>query len=470
MTGCGAKNSVIACVVLPAALIAGCGPKPAGIAPPVAPPAEFSAAGMQEAADRWWQSFGDAALNEAVERSLADNLSLRGAWFRLAQAEAAARREGAGAYPNMSLSAGAELTRQHTGNVATNGTDTEFSLGAAASYEVDLWGRVRAASDASLLDARASAEDVRTAAVTLSAQVATTWFRISRQEAETAVLRRQLRSNEEMLELVTFRFQQGQSKAEDVLRQRQAVEARRGDIARGEANRTVLCNRLAVLLGQNPGTSAFRPTPDLPDLPPMPAAGVPADLIRRRPDVRKAYFEVMAADRRTAAAIADRFPRITLSAGANTSAESVTDLFSNWLASLAANVAMPLVDGGRRKAEVERTRAATSASLTAYGQTVLDALAEVENAIATERRQQEYVTSLRQQLSLAAEVINRARDNYLQGVTEYTRVLEAQQTHQALEISYLGAQLALIENRIALYRALSGGWELTRPGPSTGSR
>ncbi|HNZ40097.1 MAG TPA: hypothetical protein PKN69_11245, partial [Candidatus Latescibacteria bacterium] len=104
MTGCGAKNSVIACVVLPAALIAGCGPKPAGIAPPVAPPAEFSAAGMQEAADRWWQSFGDAALNEAVERSLADNLSLRGAWFRLAQAEAAARREGAGAYPNMSLS------------------------------------------------------------------------------------------------------------------------------------------------------------------------------------------------------------------------------------------------------------------------------------------------------------------------------------------------------------------------------
>ncbi|HQI75647.1 MAG TPA: TolC family protein, partial [Candidatus Latescibacteria bacterium] len=197
---------------------------------------------------------------------------------------------------------------------------------------------------------------------------------------------------------------------------------------------------------------------------------VPADLIRRRPDVRKAYFEVMAADRRTAAAIADRFPRITLSAGANTSAESVTDLFSNWLASLAANVAMPLVDGGRRKAEVERTRAATSASLTAYGQTVLDALAEVENAIATERRQQEYVTSLRQQLSLAAEVINRARDNYLQGVTEYTRVLEAQQTHQALEISYLGAQLALIENRIALYRALSGGWELTRPGPLTGSR
>jgi len=413
--------------------------------------------------DRWWRCFGDDTLDRLIERSLAENLTLRTAWNRLAQAEATARREGASAYPSASLSSGAQVAYRHTGNTTTDGTSTDFSLGAAASYEIDLWGRVRASAEAARFDARASEEDVRTAAITLSSQVAATWFRLAKQAGEIALLQRQLRSNEDMLELVTLRFHQGQSTAQDVLRQQQIVEARRGDIARAEASSAVLENRLAVLLGQNPGGSIPRPALPLPALPPLPSTGVPAELIQRRPDIRKAHAEVLAADRRTAAAIADRFPRITLSAGGSTSGEAVTDLFSNWFTSLAGNLAMPLVDGGRRRAEVDRTRAAASASLNSYGQAVLTAVAEVEDALVTERRQQEYVHSLQQQVSLAARVIERTRDNYLQGVTDYTRVLDAQQTHQALEITYLGAQLALIENRITLYRALSGGWELARP-------
>ena len=463
-------KSVRFCAAALASLAAGCAPRQAAIAPPVSSPPAFSTAGTEAAVDRWWQSFDDAALDAAVEQSLAGNLPLRATWFRLAQAEAAARRDGAGVYPTAGLSAGAGVVQTHKGNPATDGTSADLSLGAAASYEIDLWGRVGATADAAQLDARASAEDVRTAAITLSAQVATTWFRIAKQQGETAILRRQLQSNEEMLELVTLRFRQGQSKAEDVLRQRQIVEARRGEIARGEANRAVLENRFAVLLGQNPGTEIARPGEALPSLPALPSTGVPADLIQRRPDTRKAELEVLAADRRAAAALAERFPRVTISAGVTTSGEAVTDLFSNWVASLASNLALPLVDGGRRAAEVDRTRAATSASLNAYGAVVLTAVAEVEDALATEQRQQEYVNSLRQQLSLAAEVIERTRDNYLQGVTDYTRVLDAQQTYQALEITLLSAQLALIENRISLYRALSGGWDMTRPDTTAAPR
>jgi NodT family efflux transporter outer membrane factor (OMF) lipoprotein len=370
-------------------------------------------------------------------------------------------------YPNASLSSGAKVTQEHSGNAATDGRSTDLSLGVAASYEIDLWGRVRASRDAANLDARSMGEDVRTAAVTLSAQVATTWYGLVRQRGEIAILQRQLRSNEEMLELVMLRFHQGQSKAEDVLRQRQIVEARRGDIARAQANSSVLQHRLAILLGQNPSVEVAQPSTNLAALPPLPSTGVPAELIQRRPDTRRAYFDVLAADRRVAAAVADRFPRLSITAEAATSGGAVTDLFSNWLASLAGNLTMPLVDGGRRIAEVERARAATSASLSNYGQVVLNALGEVEDALITEQRQAEYVASLAQQLSLAGSVIERSRDNYLQGVTEYTRVLDAQQTHQALEITYLGARATQIENRIALYRALSGGWAMTHPETSS---
>ena len=195
----------------------------------------------------------------------------------------------------------------------------------------------------------------------------------------------------------------------------------------------------------------------------MPQTGLPAELIQRRPDIRNAYYSVLAADSDVAAAIADRFPRLSLTAGVDVSGAHTRDLFNNWLATIAANLVAPIIDGGLRKAEVDRTRAVASEALHTYGQTILDALGEVEDALIQEQRQRDFITSLDKQLTLAGQVIERVRDRYLQGTVDYQRVLDALISQQELQRSHLTAKRDLVLDRIDLCRALGTGWTLDRP-------
>jgi outer membrane protein TolC len=222
-------------------------------------------------------------------------------------------------------------------------------------------------------------------------------------------------------------------------------------------------HQLAILLGYSPLQSVAPRVSELVNLPLMPQTGLPAELIQRRPDIRSAFYAVQAADSELAAAIADRFPRLSLTAGVDTSAAHTRDLFDNWLATLAANLATPIIDGGLRKAEVDRTRAVASEALNTYGQTILDALGEVEDALAREQHQRDFITSLDKQLELAGQVVERVRDRYLQGTVDYQRVLDALLSQQTLQCSILAAKCDLVQDRIELCRALGTGWELEQP-------
>ncbi len=196
---------------------------------------------------------------------------------------------------------------------------------------------------------------------------------------------------------------------------------------------------------------------------PLPATGLPAALVQRRPDIRQAYYNVLAADRRVSQAVAERFPRITLTAGVDANAAGVRDLLDNYLATLAANFIAPLIDGGARAAEVRRTEAVLSERLNRYGQTILDGFREVADALAQERRQREFVRSLEKQLELSSAALKRIRQGYLAGTNDYLRVLDAISTDQQLQQRYLTARRTLIQQRIILCRALGGGWELKSP-------
>jgi NodT family efflux transporter outer membrane factor (OMF) lipoprotein len=322
---------------------------------------------------------------------------------------------------------------------------------------VDLWGRVRSAREAALLDAEASREDVLAAAQTLAARVASTWFQLVEQHGQLALLDRQLRTNEQILELVTMRFHRGQVGAADVLQQRQLIEATLGQQAQGEAQAAVLAHALAILLGLPPDRQVTARTAVLAELPPLPQTGVPAELIQRRPDLLSASRRVMAADQRTAAALAERFPRLGLSARLDSEGGRGADLFTNWLATLAANLAAPLMDGGRLQAEADRAAAAATEALHLYGQTLLAALAEVEDALVREEGQRQLLARLDRQLETAALVTGRVRDRYVRGTEEYLRVLNALLTQQGLERTRLAAHRQLLQERIDLYRALAGG-------------
>ncbi len=462
---------VPALLVAAGLVLSACASPPPPETPPLDLPDGFSSAGGAALPERWWTALDDPVLDGLVARALDGNFDLAATWSRLVQARATARKQGASMVPSLDLEVGASGSkrRQRAASAKPDtfalDTASEFELGLSSSYEVDLWGRVAATADAAALDAEASLEDLRAASLSLSGEVAKAWYLLVERRGQVDLLERQLTVNEQVATLIDLRFRRGQVSATDVLQQRRQVESVRGDLATARANAALSAHALAILLGRVPGREAFPRVVDLPPLPPLPTTGVPSELIKRRPDLRRARAELLAADRRVTAAVTDQYPVLSLTAGLSTSAENAKDLFSLWLANLAAGLAAPLIDGGSRAAEVDRTRAMVDEKLNAFGQSVLDALGEVEDALHDEARRREYADSLEKQLDLSAEVIRRMRDRYSGGNVDYISVLDALETHQDLERAWLTAKRQLLDDRIDLCLALAGGWTLDHPDP-----
>jgi NodT family efflux transporter outer membrane factor (OMF) lipoprotein len=456
-------------------LLWGCHFRPPKAKVPIAVPKKFSRSGQKRLPAQWWKAFRDPQLNRLVEMALAGNMDLRAVWDRLDQARAQAKKEGGGFYPTVegqvqtgvSFSKKTTTTNPATGtSISTGGVTPNYLIGVAASYEIDLWGRVRASRKAARRDVRAGRETLRAAAISLSAEVAVAYFMLIEVYGRIRLLQTQTDANAKLLELVALRMGFGQTGAVDLLQQKQLLESIRGEVVQAQAEARILEQRLALLCGRPPQSQILDRAVKirtLPPLPPLPATGVPARLIRRRPDVRAAYHKVEAANERVAVAIADRFPKLSLSASAQVSDDSIRTLFDNWLVNLAANLLGPIFDGWRRKAEVARTKAAASEALHSYGQTVLKALAEVEEGLTRERFLQTQQKSLQAQLRLSDQVVERARHNYVNGADDYLRVLDAQLKHQNLQRTALSLKRKILENRIALCRALAGGWKMKRP-------
>jgi NodT family efflux transporter outer membrane factor (OMF) lipoprotein len=455
-------------------LVVGCVAPDKPIVPPVEVTDGFRQVGGLPLPDQWWRSFDDPILDGLIEEALTSNFDLKTAWDRLRQARASARAEAAALIPELQGSGGVTRSRRvetndndfdfaDTTNRSGTTIETNYSLGLSASYELDLWGRVRSARDAAVFDAKASAEAVQTAALTLSASVADTWYQLVEQNAQIDLLESQLELNAKVTELVTARFRQGQVGSLDVLQQQQLEESRRGDLALARARAAIFEHQLAILLGQPPTRKVAKHVSELRMPGRLPATGVPGELVQRRPDIRAAYYDVLASDRRVSQAVADRFPRISLTAGVDADAPAVRDLLDNYLATMAANLVAPLIDGGARAAEVRRTEAVLSEQINRYGQTILEAFGEVEDALVQEARQREYLASLEKQLELSSAALRRIRQGYLQGTNDYLRVLDGISTDQELQRAYLAARRELIQQRIALCRALGGGWEMKSP-------
>ncbi|NMT65110.1 efflux transporter outer membrane subunit [Marinobacter orientalis] len=417
---------------------------------PVELPGEFTRAGQRDVPDTWWKSFDDRQLDRLVAQALEDNLSLRASYQRLRQARAVADRQGAALFPSLDATATAE--RQQTDT-----TDTDiFSAGLSASYEVDLWGRVQSLSEAESLRASATLADFQAAAISLSGEIANTWFQLVEQRAQLALAESQLETNENVLTVIESRFAMGQNNSADVLRQRQLVSASRERLSNIEGETGVLQHQLAVLLGRSPGQGDLPEDDTLPALPPLPETGVPAELVQRRPDLQQAWRVVQAADRDLAAAISNRFPRFSIEASISSQANDAGNLFDNWLATLAGNLVVPLVDGGERRAEVRRSEAVLEELVQEYGQAVLVAIREVEDALVREQQQRRRLQSLNDQSRLADTTYRQLRNQYLNGAVSYIDVLTALQEKQDLQRTILSTRQQLLTTRVALYRALAG--------------
>lgn len=419
----------------------------------------LSESGEVEMPERWWVAFGDPGLNQQVNNALGGSFDLAAALQRLRAAQALTRREASDLFPDVNGLVGSS-------NAFGPGPNQHrITWGLDASYQVDLWGQIKSRVDAEKFRAEATRADYHAVALSLAAEVSRTWFSLIEAYAQLELLDEQVATNREGLKAQELRFGNVSERGSpDVLRQRQLVEATLEQVVVVKARVEVLEHRLAVLTGQPPQTAQYETGSQLPSLPPLPYTGLPSELLNRRPDVRGDYLAFVAADRDLASAITAQYPRLDLTSSLVNSAENPGTLFRDWFYSIGGQLVAPLLDGGQRRAEVDRRRAILCQRFSEYGQTMLIALQEVEDGLALERYQLERIERLEAQETLAGLASAQLLTRYSFGEGTYLDILSANQSQQRLQREILSAKLDLVLIRIGLYLALAGNFD-TRQSP-----
>ncbi len=405
----------------------------------------------------WWTSFHSTQLNRLMDKAFANNLTLEQAAARLDQAEASARKSGAAGKIQLDAKASASSTH-YMPDGANHSTTAASSAGLYASYELDLWGRLKSTEKAALATWTASKFDLQTAAMSLSAELANRYFTWLAQSETLSLYESQLESSRKKLSALELRYKTGQATTLDLLQQRQQVAAAEAKLPPVRALINASVNEIAVLTGQIPGTDLHLVPEALPALPPQPTAGLPVVLLENRPDVQATRLDLESADWTVGAARAARLPTVSLSGSVYSSDEKIDDLFDDWASNLAASMIAPLLDGGSRKAEVDRTLAVSREKIAAYRLAVLEAIQEVEDALSDEMQQTDYVEALGRQHTAAQKSETESINRYQRGILPYIDTLTAIVARESLEMTCLQAHADLLADRIQLYRSLGGDW------------
>lgn len=406
--------------------------------------------------DTWWQAYGAADLADLIATAHRNNPDLAASRQRIAQARATARAAASGLYPTLDSSGGASRRWPGEGR-ATNG----FQAGFDAAYELDLWGGTRATVDAAEAGTRATEFQRDAAALSLSADVATTYFQVLSLNDRVGSARRILDIATRILDLVETQETLGATSGLEVSRQRGAVAGLRASIPTLEQRRAETLNALAQLLGATPDgmPEALRArTLDdvlLPDV----APGLPSTLLERRPDLRAAEAGLEGARADVMAARAAMLPSIRLTGGGGFSSAELSSLFTpaGFLANLAGGIAAPIFDAGRLDAQRDRAVAAEGAAIEAYRSAVIAAFRDVEDALAGLKYLAEVEAAQQDAHREAQNSYAIAEARYRAGRTDFLDLLDAQRNLFQQEDALREVRLARLNASVALYEALGGG-------------
>ncbi len=410
----------------------------------------------------WWQEFNNPELEGLIETGFGDNFSLREGYARLKQARAFYTVSASKLGPDISANGGAEHSKKGSEDpFIGDSTSNSFSLSLAASYELDLWGKVRSQKKADFLYMNESQANYQIAAMTVAAGIAEIWIDIIATRNEIAFVKESIKTNASLLSSIQLRFEKSQATALDVLQQRQVLASSRSSLPPLEAKERILLNNLSLLTGKPPVSDVRVNTEKLPVLPAVLHTGLPIDLISMRPDIRAAGLRLKAADWEISAARAARLPALSLSASTSYYASATEDVFRNWISNLAASLTGPIFDAGRRKALVKRARAVADERLATYEKTVFSAMMDVENALINEDRQQAYIKALEHQRQAANHSFEEATRRYRAGQVSFITMQERLLRVQAMDGQLIRQKAVLLKYRIALYRALGGKWTLS---------
>lgn len=455
-----------------AALLTACAQTPPLPAPALEAPAAWHNAAPDmpgtPTLEDWWASLGDRVLTELIAQALAGNRDLATAAARLREARATAGIAGSWRLPSADASGAGGLRRDdlQAERLRFPAARQSFhQLGVDASWEIDLFGGVRAGAAAADADAAAAAYALADVQVTLAAEVAREYFALRGAQARLDVASRNTALQREALALLDSRVRAGLAPELDATRAR-------ADLALLEASQAPLAAaiatsgyRLALLTGAAPGALTTmletpRPLPDAPDVVPL---DLPSSLLARRPDVRRAEAAVLAANERIGVARAALLPRFYLS-GLLARAEEDNGAVSfgpGLLYSIGPTVRLPIFNAGRLRAQVDVADARLAQALAQHEQAMLAALTDVETALVGLRRELERERGIARAVTSARLARSLAHTRYLRGLTDYFAVIDAQRALQASEDALASSKTAAVQQVVALYKAMGGGWQAT---------
>jgi NodT family efflux transporter outer membrane factor (OMF) lipoprotein len=406
---------------------------------------------------RWWEAFHDPKLNALMSETLQNNLEIRMAFARLEQVQAIARATSASQYP--SFGAEWEGTREKAPSFLGDYTGNSYRLSMSAGYEIDIWKKYASLTNAAELETDASREDIKGLYMSLSAQLADLYYLAVEQRAQLSLTDRTIVSFEDTLNRVELRYHEGLAPALDLFQAQQTLAKVRSARPEFESTLAVTEHAITTLLGRFPGQGVSGQLLEIPAVPIAFPDGLPSDILSRRPDVHAALLRLRASDERIASAIAERFPAFNLLGNyGKSSAAFVTGDVVGVFWNLMISLAQPILDGGKRSAEVDRARAVFKENLALYHRAVLTAFQEVEDALARNRASEEHIALLHDQIAYSSDALRLSTDNYMEGLSDYLPVLAAQQGLYQSEAALLSARRQLISDRIQLARALGGEW------------
>ncbi len=408
------------------------------------------------AAELPWQSFyaSDAKLSELIALALKNNRDLRVALLNVEQARALARVADANRLPT--LNAGVSANRQP--NSSGNGSSNNYQAGLQISaFELDLFGRVKSQSDAALARYLASAEGGRAAEISLVAGVASSYLALQADQELLVLARQTVAAREDTLRLTKLKFDGGAGSALDLSSAESAAASARASLAQAKRQREKSENGLVLLLGQPlPGgltdgqQLAAAQVFELP-------AGLPSEVLIKRPDVLQAEQLLIAANANIGAARAAFFPSISLTTSLGTASNELSQLFSNTVWSLGAQALMPIFDAGRNQANLEASKAAQGIAVAQYEKAVQLAFREVADALAGRATYGEQTLAQVEQARAEAERLRLVELRFANGASNSLELLDAQRASYAAQQALLQTRLGLLLNNVQLYKALGGG-------------
>lgn len=414
-------------------------------------------------ASEWWREFGDADLDGYVAQALKENQSLKGALARVEQARALTGEARASYLPM--IGATGLATREQTSKTTTNqfprSLTTTYRLPLSLSWELDLFGRVRRLNESAQANSLATQELAEATRLSIAAETASAYFALAATDQEERIVTETLALQKEMLSLVEARRDAGRASDLAVEQARLAVATSEADLTAVANRRSSLKNGLAVLLGQAAPAFEIEARTQLKSTLPHVPVGLPSELLLRRPDLAAAESGLKAANAQIGIAKSAFFPTISLTGSGGYASAEIDSLFQRdsraW--SIGPSVYLPLFQGGRNRANYQRSQAAYEETLAGYRQAVLNAFREVQDALTASQRLAEQSDAIARAVANARRTRELAEERFRAGSTSYLEVIDAQRTALAVERSAAAIVGQRWITQVTLIRALGGGWE-----------